>query len=319
MIKFVIIPKKDEDNLYKLLPLITGLYKSYEDPEINIVHTQNLETQLSVIPFKANFHFVDERDFGPVSSVKLAAKVSDLFNITNTLVYRSEVGVLQFAKSIKAKNRLGWKSLINDVFLTESIEKGNSESYLSLVAKSKTLNIDFNELGELLNLKDKKVPENFFKESGTNPFLFVSCDNFSSDNVIRQLISNLSQSLNDKRIIVWSRQDSALLKDLASEQDCVIDASAADESMLHHYVTRCHGFVSSIDWHCHMSCFLGVTPYYLSNSAPAIIESFKYHPEWIAIVNENSFTFKNRRESEGEVSELNIDELTNTILEELNL
>lgn len=319
MIKFVIIPKKDEDNLYKLLPLMTGLYKSYEDLEINIVHTQNLEAQLSVIPFKINFYFVDEKDFGPVSSVKLAAKASDLFNITHTLVYRSEVGVLQFAKSIKAKNRLGWKSLVNDVFLTESIEKAGNESYLSLVAKSRALNIDLSAVGELLNLKDTKVPENFFKESGANPFLFVSCDNFSDDNVIRQLISNLSQGLSDKRLIVWSRQDSALLKDLASEKGCVIDASAADETMLHHYVTRCQGFISSIDWHCHMSCFLGVASYYLSESAPAFIENFKYRPEWIAIVNKNSFSFKDRGENEGEVSELNIDELTNMILEELNL
>jgi hypothetical protein len=315
MNKFVIIPKKTEGNIFKLLPLLYVLNENFDAPEINIVHTTDLKSQLSALPMKINYFFVEERNFGAMASLKLASKLDDLFNITHVLTYREEVGVLQFIKALRAKNRIGWKSLVNDVFLTESVANAFDNSYLSLIKNTKTFNECNTSLEGLINRSEEKLPENFFKDSRSTPFFFLSCQNFSEDLFVSSFSKQLIESLGESRLIIWSKEESELLKDLAASFQNIVDASLAEESQLFHYITRCQTFITTIEWHSHLACYLGIVPYLVNENKPYEIPELKYSPHFLQSVGEGVLILQ-----EGESSqELNSDQFVNLVLSENEL
>lgn len=315
MEKVVIIPKKEEENFFNLLPLVEALNNIYEDPEINIVHSINLEKQLSTIPYRVRFFEVSESDYGPVASIKLAAKFNDLFNITHALVYREEVGVMQFVKALKAKERIGWKSLVNEVFLTEGVEKKGPLSYVALLESSKAFNEKLEPLEKIINRKSDKLPENFFKDQSSTPFLFLSSKSFSEDEVLINLSNFMAESLKDGRIIIWSSEGSEVLGDLTKRFDNIVDATEADESQIHHYITRCQSFISTVDWHTQMACYLGVEPFYINSEGASLNSYLKYGPKLLTKVGEDTFSLL----EEEEKKELTLDEFVNLVLGQLNL
>ena len=316
MEKFVIIPERAESNLFKLLPLLYLVKENFENPEVNIVHTNNLESQLSTFPMKVKFFHVNESDFGARASVKLAAKLDDLFNITHILTYREDVGVLQFIKALKGKNRVGWKSLVNDVFLTDSVPKNNvGNTYLNLFRGSKTFKENSKKVDDIVSRFEVNLPENFFKDSSSSPFFFISCGNFSEDTFVSNFSRQLVESLEDNRLIVWSKEESELLKEFSANNENVVDASSADESQIFHYISRCQTFLSTIEWHCHLACFLGVEPYFISENLPFPISELKYSPHFLKKEGENSLQLL---DSKGQRS-LDTDQLVNLVLQENDL
>lgn len=316
MNKFVIIPEKEEGNLYNLLPLITAIYQDFDEPEVNIIHTLDIAYQRSQWPMATKFHKVNEGDFGPVSSIKLAAKMNDLFNITHSLNFREEVGVHQFLKSLKAKNRLGWKSLVNDVFHSESVLKpghsGAAERYLHLWSQSSI----GNELEEkLLQKNEIKSPENFFKDESVGPFLFIAMENLGEYSELREALNYLLESIKDIRVIIWSSEASELLNDLKESFPGLIDASEVSSELLHNYILRCRGLITNSSWQASMACFMGVETFFMTKRSPLKLSYFKVNPSSLVLSNEGGFKLI----EENGHQDLSCDATINLVLERYSL
>lgn len=316
MNKFVIIPEKEEDDLFNLLPLVTSIFKAHEGAEVNIIHSKDLSFQKILWPIEVKYHLVNEKNFGPVSSIKLAAQMDDLFNISHALTFRNEVGVLQFMKALKSKNRLGWKSLVNDVFFTESIPLPNKstriEKYLSLWDSSSH---DSGEVGELYLESSIKAPENFFKESGSDPFLFISIEDFANSTQLVSTIENLLEGLQQGRVIIWESSSSESLKELKEKFPKIIDASEVGPESLHHYILRCRGFITNSSWQANLASFAGVEAFYVTNKSPLKRPFFKLEPTSVVTKSEGTFEVLDREHQDV----LDPDALVNFILERYSL
>lgn len=316
MNKFVIIPEKEEENLFNLLPLVTSIHKTFDELEVNIIHTKELEFQKVQWPISIKYHQVSEKDFGPVSSIKLAAKMDDLFNITHSLNYRDEVGIHQFIKSLKAKNRLGWKSLVNDVFHSESVLKpghsGAAERYLHLWSQSK-IGDDLQE--KLFQKNEVKSPENFFKDESVGPFLFISMERLSEHSEYRETLETLLESIKDMRVIIWSSEESELLKDLKENFDRLVDASEVAPELLHNYILRCRGLLTNSPWQASMACYMGVETFYLTKDEALKLAHFKVNPSSLILTNGGGYRLI---EEDGQ-QDLSCDATINLVLERYSL
>lgn len=316
MNKFVIIPEKEEENLFNLLPLISAIHQSFDELEVNIIHTKELDYQKAQWPISTKYHLVNEEDFGPVSSIKLAAKMDDLFNITHSLNFRDEVGVHQFIKSLKAKNRLGWKSLVNDVFHSESVLKpghsGAMERYLHLWSQS-SLGEDLQE--KLFQKNDIKSPENFFKDESVGPFLFISMEGLGEHPEYSEALNYLLESIKDIRVIFWSSEESELLKDLKAKFETLVDASEVAPELLHNYILRCRGLLTNSSWQASMACFMGVETFFLTKKRALKLGYFKVNPSSLILGENGSFKLI---EEDGQ-QDLSCDATINLVLERYSL
>ncbi len=320
MDKFVIIPEKGEKNLFLLMPLVESIFQNHDGCEINIVHSEDINFQLDSWPYAIKFHKVDEKDFGPVSSIKLAAKTHDLFNITHSLCFRNEVGVLQFTKALKAKNRLGWKSLVNDVFFTESVLKPGSlkkeESYYHLW-KASSLGKNLDE--PIFQKNEISAPENFFKEEGAGPFLFVSIEGFQEQVELFSLFSRFLASIKDVRIILWEKRlegiNSEAFCELKNEHEGVVDASEVSEELLHHYILRCRGLVTNSAWQASLASYYGVESFFISKEDELNLNLFKFSPNTLLWHTEDKVTLASKEGRE----ELSLDGAIDTILDYYSL
>jgi hypothetical protein len=291
MEKFVLLPEKDEKDLYLLLPLIYSIQAKFPDAEINIVHTLDLANQLSWLKKKVSCYTVRESDFGPLASVKLAARLDDLFNISHVLCFREEVGSLHFAKALKAKVRMGWKSLVNDIFLTHpkvrpsNLSKMEKYSYLweeSLLGDKKY---------EVISGEQKfEMPENFFKEESAGPFIFFALDFENEPENLLVFISKIINDLKEFRVIVWSEKPSPYLDQFKEDYPEITDASEAKSENLHHYILRCRGFVSNLEWLNSQASYLLVKSFYIgpvNNERPY----FKCRPSHIKFLDDKKALF----------------------------
>lgn len=287
MEKFVLLPEKGENNLFLMLPLISSIEKKFPDAEISIVHTLNLSNQLMGLKKSVKFFTVNESDFGPLASIKLASRLDDLFNISHVLCFRTEAGPLHFAKALKAKYRLGWKSLLNDVFLTNPHPRPD---HLSPMERYSVLWED-SSFGEkkyesVAEESKEKTPENFFKAESSEPFLFFAVDfEIESENLL-SFISLIIEDLKDFRVIVWSEKPCDSMDELKLSFPHVIDASEASVENLHHYLIRCRGFVSNITWLCSQASFLLVESFLIGREI-VNLPYFKCEPVQAELADEN--------------------------------
>jgi hypothetical protein len=320
MDKFVIIPEKGERNLLLLLPLVESIRQNHEGCEINIIHSEQVGHQLQAWPHPIKFLKVNESDFGPVSSIKLAAQAHDLFNITHSLCFRSEVGVLQFTKALKAKNRLGWKSLVNDVFFTESVLRPGAlkgeEIYFHLWRASSF----GKKLDEPIFQKNEiAAPENFFKDTAAGPFLFLSLEDFPSHVEFNAILTRFVDAIKDTRLILWEArldgQNSESFKELRKQYPDVIDASEVGADLLHHYILRCRGLVTNSPWQASLASYFGVESFFLTKETELNLSLFKFGPNSFVWKSDDKVILSNKEMRE----ELSLDGAIDTILAHYSL
>lgn len=274
--KFLIIPEKDERNFYHLLPLIINLREDYPEAEINIVHSYDLDGQFKGLFPKVRFYKFDESQLGPVASLKLAEQLVDIFNIDFLLNYRSDVGALHLGKAFGAKRRLGLKSLVNDIFLTDSFKidlPSVTHRYLDLWAKFLKKSVESKSIGF-----DKEVsPENFFKASEVEPFFFFSFHLNEENTELVNFLITLFGQLKDTKKVFWLQEENAFTEEfLKAELPKTVNASEVPASELYNYLLHCNGMITNINWVASMASYLQVESILLNGDGQKVPETHSY-------------------------------------------
>lgn len=264
--KILILPKKEEKNLFELIPLIEWIRSDFPDSKIHILHSIDLSFQLRGLFENLSYHTFEESNLGPVSSLKMAEKLKDVFNIDYSLVYRDDVGCLNLAKAIGGKVRIGNKSLVNDLFLTDSIRLGEGEksSYMSLWGKywKKT----FGE--SKMSYVTEQKPENFFQAKEVEPFFFFPVSPKNEHSTLLRYITSLFEALGENRKILWLENENEDCDKLAHGQwENYVNASEAAPENLYHYLLHSRGVITNIDWVSSMASYLQIENILISDKA----------------------------------------------------
>lgn len=289
--KFLIIPEKEENNFFHFLPLIECLRQDYPECEINVIHSKNLGYQFKGIYPAIKFHPIEESQLGPVSSLKLAEQMVEIFNLDFLLNYRSDVGALHLGKAFKAKKRIGFKHIVNDLFLTDSYKSeipSGPKKYLDLWGKF------LNKGNTLMPIGfDKEIsPENFFKAKEVDPFIFfplvLNDENTSMINFLVRLMSEIK----DVRKIYWFQEENSFTEEFkkAPLENCV-DASSAKPEDLFNYILHCQGILTNLEWIGSLSSFMQVESILIKKPNESLPDTsfFKLSPTGVDFLGERGF------------------------------
>jgi len=276
--KFLILPEKEEDNFFTMLPLITSLQSEYKDCEINLMHSFDLSYQFQNLFPHIRFWNFNEEQLGPTLSIKLAEQMVEIFNVDFLINYRKDIGALQLGKAFNAKKRIGKKGFINNLFLTDSYElspssEKRSYNYLSLWSQflkkdliCDSLKFSYDEgLNPDINDCSKEMKDN--GEEDSLPFVFFPLL-FDSENAeTMNLVIELMNQMNDVRKIYWFPGENLFTEEFKNAPiENFIDASEVGPENLFHYILRCQGVISNIPWLSSMSSFMQVENIFIKGS-----------------------------------------------------
>ncbi len=266
MNKVVILPRKNENNLYHILPLIKGLEIYFdgmdEAYQIHIVHSSDLNNQAALIKNRCSFHKIDEDELGPLKSLKLAERLKDLFNLTHSFCFRDDIGSLSLQKFLKAKKRYGYSSIQGKIANNNFFENYESLAPKDLYAKPLA---DFFRVQreEVLNLLSKEMRrykpevENFFKAPEVEPFVLKIFEELALESEHLLLVKTLVKDLH-KKTYLWLEKENEASESLFKEHSGLLNISEASSMSFDAYLEKCLGVVTDKAWVAEMAAFFGV-------------------------------------------------------------
>lgn len=262
--KVVVLLPEDHEDIYEFFPAIFYLSKTLENPELNIVSDHDFSRELLHLPFKTINYFVSKDDLGVMGSLKLHHKLKELFNISHFYNYRSSIGAFNFGRSLKAKNKIGFKDALGKIFYTEEreldISKYPSEQYLDLVLDP-SINFSFNKI----NYNEEiQLPNNFFKSQVHEPFIFLAMGTLEGDENLYLLIKEITEKLTHQRIILWSNQKNGHHQDLLDTFPTLIDATGVEYKNLPQYILTCKGVITDQLNVARLATFIGVDHFFIT-------------------------------------------------------
>lgn len=289
--KFLLIPEKEESNFFNILPLVEVLREDYPDCEINLIHSIDLTYQFKGIYPSLKFHLINESQLGPVSSLKLAEQMVEIFNLDFLLNFRGDVGALHLGKAFKAKKRVGLKSMVNDLFLTDSFKletPPGPKRYLDLWAKFLKKEVNPNPLGFEKNIS----PENFFKAKEVEPFFFFPIALNEDNAFLINFLVNLMSQMTDVRKIYWFPEENSFTEEFKKAPlEKAVDASTVEAKDLYNYILHCQGILTNLEWVSCLSSFMQVESILLRKPEEMLPATghFKLSPTGVNAINEDEF------------------------------
>lgn len=261
-VKAVVLLPKDCSDIYEFFPFFIYIKELYESLELNIISDKSFEEELSHLPFKVCHYPVDKKDFGAIASLKLGHKLKEVFNITYFYNFRSGIGAINFARSLKAKEVIGFSDLVGKLLYSKSVvedkNKYSSMRYLDLVKDEKKL--------PSLRVKYQKkeaLPENFFKSGPHEPFLFFAVGDLSEDERRYELLRDCLSELTNQKVILWSAFRNLHHCDLFKNFTNIVDATGVDYRQIHHYILMSKGVFTDQINVARLSSFIGVDHFLL--------------------------------------------------------
>lgn len=251
MKKVIVWPAPDEDNLWNLASFLAVIKNDLNADEIYILHTKDLGHQIKGLPGGPKFFHIKEEQLGPLQSIKTAEALNEIFNVSLSLSFRKDMGSHLLNKSLKVKERIGFKQFKTDLLLTEKIDEqeliGKESLYHRfLVTYLKNLKLEVENLTPPLFWEgSEKLPENFFKEGNNEPFLFFAYNEMNEERLT--ILKNLAQSLTATRVFFWIEKEPE--SPLAEESFHYFkNVSEAPQSELYRYISLCRGHVTNLPW-----------------------------------------------------------------------
>ncbi|MCR9204534.1 MAG: hypothetical protein NXH75_08160 [Halobacteriovoraceae bacterium] len=289
--KFLIIPEKEESNFFHLLPLIESLRQDYPECEVNVIHSINLEYQFKGMYPSIKFFQIEESQLGPVSSLKLAEQMFEIFNLDFLLNYRSDVGALHLGKAFKAKKRIGLKHIVNDLFLTDSFKSEIASGPLRYIGLwERFLNKD-KDLGPI-GFEKEISPENFFKAKEVEPFVFFPFVLNEENASIINLLVKLLNEITEIRKIYWFQEENSFTEEFKKAPlENTVDASSAKPEDLFNYILHCQGILTNLQWVSSLSSFMQVESILIKNPKDLLPDTsfFKLSPTGVDFLGEGRF------------------------------
>lgn len=256
-IKVVVLLPEDYEDIYEFFPSFIYLKELYEDLELNIVSDQNCRSELSHLPFKVRHYSVEKKDLSAIGSLKLAHKLTDLFNITHFYNYRTGIGALNFARSLKAHETIGFSDPVGNLLYCRSVEEDKAKCpsmrYLDLVkeeSKAPSLRVNY--------IETEKLPENFFKSDSHDPFVFIALGNLEADEYRFGLVRDCLRQLGNQKIILWSPSKNLHHQDILESCPNIIDATEVNYTQIHQYIINAKGVLTDLLGIARLTCFIGV-------------------------------------------------------------
>ena len=255
--KVVLVTPEDHDDIYEFLPTLFYLREKYEEVELNVISDRSFDSELSHLPFKVVNYVVAKKELGAIGSLKLAHKLTNLFNITHFYNYRSGIGAINFGRSLKATNRVGYKDPVGKLFYTKMLERNTglapSLQYLELVQE------DESSLVNKVSLDlESKLPENFFHSKDHDPFIFMALGDLKQDDHKYILIKDILGQLTNQKVIMWSAEKNQHHIDLLEAHPNIIDATGVDYGQIHQYILTSQGIITDQLNVARLSTLIGV-------------------------------------------------------------
>jgi len=316
-VKVVVLLPEDCKDIYEFFPTFIYLKELYEDLELNIVSDYDFKDELSDLPFKVYNHYVEKKYLGAIGSLKLAHKLTDLFNINYFYNYRTGVGALNFARSLKACETSGFSDPVGNLLYSRSVvedkEKYPSDRYLDLVKEEEkipSLKINYIEEG--------KLPDNFFQSNTHKPFIFIALGNLGKDERRYHLLKDCIKQLENQRLILWSPSKDLHHQDILQSFPQMIDATQVSYTQVHQYIVSAKGVLTDQLNIARLSCFIGVDHFILDRNdhRPHGIPAFRF------VLSQLNFDENEIRYIEGEeqLKEIcSVDEIGDLFHEKFNL
>lgn len=328
MNKVVIIPKKDEENLYHILPLIKGLEIYFEGMDeafqIHVLHSKDLRSQSALLKNKCYFHDFDEKELGPLASLKLVEKLKDLFNLSHSFCFRDDLGALTLQKFLKAKKRYGFSSLqakvANNNFFSGYEELEGKDLYAKALSDFFKVHKDqvMDHLKEEFRSHEPNV-ENFFKAREVEPFVLKIFDELSEESEKLLLIKTLVKDL-EKKTYLWLEKENEISRDTFHQMKGLLNISEAHPLDFDAYLEKCIGVITTKAWVAEMAAFFGVDVIFF-DVGEYRLESFINDRIVLVKTLGPGFYQLSYRDEEKEVKEVeaSIDSLNDFIFERFNL
>ncbi|GEM_PF-2714560 len=326
MHKILIIPRKEERNLYNLLPLIKGIEIYFngleEDFKIHFLHNSDLSKQTALLKGRLNFHVFEEKKLGPLGSLKVAQKQNDLFNLSHSFCFRDDVGAVTLNKYLKAKNRYGYDSLQGKLVNTHTLssQEGMSDKdyYYKLVEHFlKVPNETTVETlkGDLKNYSE--VRENFFKAQEIPSFIFLAFDKIEAESEAHLLLQNMVNNF-DQNIYLWVEEMTETAHHILTDNSKVLDISEVDPRGFDAYLEKCLGVITNEEWVSEMASYFGVDS--LLFECDSFVKRDFPHPN-VTLVQTRGAGIYDLLIIDGEelIKEVNIDKLADHIHEAFSL
>lgn len=273
-IKAVVLLPDSCNDIYEFFPTFIYLKELHGDFELNIVSDRDFNQELCDLPFKVCHYVVEKNDLGAIGSLKLAHKLTDIFNITYFYNYRSGIGALNFARTLKAKETIGFSDPVANLLYTRCVDEDKAKypsvRYLDLVKEegvSPPLRVNY--------LEKEKLPENFFKSNSHEPFIFVALGDLGEDDLRYSLFKGCISQLDGQKMIVWSSTKNFHHEDLFQSFPHLVDATEVSYSQIHQYILMAKGVLTDQLNVARLSCFIGVDHFlldrrdYRANGIPA--------------------------------------------------
>ncbi len=255
--KAVVVLPENCNDIYEFFPALIYLDKLHEDLELSIIADNDFQSELSHLPFKTYHYPVEKSEFGPLASLKLAHKLKEIFNTTHCYNFRQGLGAINFVRSLKAKEMIGFSDPIGNLLYTRAVDEDKSKypsmRYLDLVkdeSQAPELRVKF--------VESEKLPENFFKSETHDPFIFLAVGDLCEDEFRFSLLEKCLEELKSQKVIMWSSHRNLHHVELFRSFPNIVDATEVHFSQIHHYILMSKGVLTDQIKVARLSTFIGV-------------------------------------------------------------